>query len=101
MSQGYEQDVQFLIFLISKALYVFHCFFLGHLLMSPYSYVLKVVILMNGSFPSSVQTALAFLYVEKNAKEGMAPSELYLMYKNAFKEIRAEEEKQKELNSTH
>lgn len=51
---------------------------------------------MNNSFPSSVQTALAYLYVEKNAQAGMSPSELYDMYRKAFKEIRDADAQQKE-----
>lgn len=51
---------------------------------------------MNNAFPSSVQTALAYLYVKKNATAGMSPSELYDMYTKAFKEIRNAEAKQKD-----
>lgn len=33
-------------------------------------------------------TSLAFLYVLKNAKEGMTPAELYAMYNAALEEIK-------------
>lgn len=52
---------------------------------------------MNNSFPSSTLTALAYLYVEKNAQAGMSPAELYDMYQKAFKELRETEAKQKDL----
>lgn len=55
---------------------------------------------MNGSFPASLQTALAFLYVEKNAKEGMTPSEIYDMYYKAFDEIRKKEDSLKEIRAS-
>lgn len=33
-------------------------------------------------------SSLAYLYVEKNAKEGMSPEELYTMYNDALNKLK-------------
>lgn len=43
---------------------------------------------------------LAYLYTEKNAKEGMSPVELYKMYMQALAEIKAEHETSKRITDT-
>lgn len=63
-------------------------------------HVLKGDNVMSAGFPFSPQTALAYLYVEKNAKDGMSPAELYAMYEKAFKEIQDEFNRLKTVKSS-
>ena len=50
---------------------------------------------MDSAFPFSAASALAVVYVEKNAKEGTQPEELYKMYKEAFDTIRELEKQER------
>lgn len=53
---------------------------------------------MNNSFPNSVASALALIFVEKNSKEGMHPEELHQMYTDAFEIIKDLEKQQRQEN---
>ena len=62
---------------------------------APLFTILKEGISMNNSFPNSVASALALIFVEKNAKEGDHPETLLELYQDAFELIRDLETQQR------